>query len=114
MALRGEVSLSKRDITKRMGMIMRQRMEINLTHDLIDETPDFFWESGNDEVDGQPVSCCSRFFHIKDFDACVPQLEDWYLKCRSYLKIDRRLDVLNARMDLLKEMFGLLHDELDV
>ena len=25
-------------------------MEINLTHDLIDETPDFFWESGNDEV----------------------------------------------------------------
>ena len=34
-----------------MGMIMRQRMEINLTHDLIDATPDFFWESGNDELE---------------------------------------------------------------
>jgi hypothetical protein len=36
-----------------------------------------------------------------------------YLDARKYLKIDRRLDVLNARMDIMKELFELLHNELD-
>ena len=36
-----------------------------------------------------------------------------YLLAREYLKVDRRVEVLNTRMDLMKELFELLHDELD-
>ncbi len=61
------------------------RASINLHSDILDH-PEFFWED-----------------------------DEWlslYLRASKYLEIDRRAEVLNKRLDIIKELFDMLASEL--
>ena len=61
------------------------RASINLHSDILDH-PEFFWED-----------------------------DEWlslYLRAAKYLEIDRRAEVLNKRLDIIKELFDMLASEL--
>jgi uncharacterized Rmd1/YagE family protein len=85
LAYRGEISLSKKEICKNIGNIFVKRSSINLHSDMLD-TPLVIWEY----QDWQPV----------------------YTKMRGYLDVDKRLNILNKRLDILKELYDMLNNEI--
>ena len=85
MAQSGNISLTRRDITKRIGVLFVHRASINLHSDVLDH-PEFFWED-----------------------------DTWlavYMRASKYLEVERRVEVLNKRLDLMKELFEMLANEL--
>ena len=70
--------LGNNQISKQMGELFAQRCRINLHTDILD-TPDVFWE-------------------FDDF-------EEHYLKCRRYLDISKRVNILNQRLEIVKEFY---------
>lgn len=86
MAIDGKIRLTQKDITKRIGQLFVDRASINLHSDILDH-PDFFWED----------------------DEWLPL----YLRAAKYLEIDRRAEVLNKRLDIIKELFDMLASELN-
>jgi len=85
MAKTGKISLKRRDITRRIGQLFVDRASINLHSDIL-EHPDFFWE------DDEYLSV--------------------YQRVSKYLEVERRVEVLNKRLDLIKELFDMLASEL--
>eukprot|EP01084_Bolivina_argentea_P308340 533156_1 len=81
MALNGSIKLNSKEIYKRMGRLFIARSELNLRSDILD-TPEHFYE--ND-------------LFIKD-----------YWKLREYLNIDKRVEIINSRFDLLHELFEIV------
>eukprot|EP01084_Bolivina_argentea_P308342 533158_1 len=81
MALNGNIGLNSKEIYKRMGRLFIARSELNLRCDILD-TPEHFYE--ND-------------LFIKD-----------YWRVREYLNIDRRVEIINSRFDLLHELFEIV------
>lgn len=61
------------------------RNSVNLQSDMLD-TPDYFWD--------------------------IDQWEATYLKSRKYFDLDQRLEVLNSRLNMIKELYDMLNDEL--
>jgi uncharacterized Rmd1/YagE family protein len=41
-----------------------------------------------------------------------PAFESYYIKAATYLEIQKRVDVLNKRLDVTRELFEMLSDEL--
>ena len=87
MAVDGRIRLTRKTITKRIGQLFVDRASINLHSDILDH-PEFFWED----------------------DEWLPL----YLRASKYLEIDRRAEVLNKRLDIIKELFDMLANELNV
>jgi len=87
MADTGEIQLEARDLSKQMGGLLVLRCDVNLHTDILD-TPDIFWDE-------------DRF-------------EPNYQSCRSYLDIDKRVDILNQRLGVLKDLYDLLQNSLNV
>ena len=85
MAIDGKIRLTRTSITKRIGQLFVDRASINLHSDILDH-PEFFWED----------------------DEWLPL----YLRAAKYLEIDRRAEVLNKRLDIIKELFDMLASEL--
>ena len=85
MARDGKVSLGRKQITMQLGQLFVDRASINLHSDILDH-PEFFWED----------------------DEWLPL----YLRAAKYLEIDRRAEVLNKRLDIIKELFDMLASEL--
>lgn len=85
MAKDGKIKLTRTSITKRIGQLFVDRASINLHSDILDH-PEFFWED----------------------DEWLPL----YLRAAKYLEIDRRAEVLNKRLDIIKELFDMLASEL--
>ena len=85
MAVDGKIKLNRKDITRQIGQLFVDRSSINLYSDILDN-PDFFWED----------------------DEWLPV----YSRVAKYLEVDRRADVLNKRLDILKELFDMLATEL--
>lgn len=85
LAERGEILLSQKEITKKIGQLFRMRAVVNLQSELLD-TPDCFWEDD--------------------------EMERVYLKSKSYLDMDKRLKILNHRLQIIKELLDLMNDEL--
>ena len=83
----GTVGLSNRAVTIKMGELFLQRSNVNLHSDILD-TPELFWE----------------------FD----EYEQMYILGRSYLDIDKRIEILNQRLDILKDLYEMLQNELNV
>ena len=81
----GRSCLPPTSITKRIGQLFVDRASINLHSDILDH-PEFFWED----------------------DEWLPL----YLRAAKYLEIDRRAEVLNKRLDIIKELFDMLASEL--
>lgn len=86
LALRGKIPLSRKAITKMMGQLFIERSMVNLHTDILD-TPEFFWEHA--------------------------QLQPLYNMISKDLEIETRAQVLNARLDTLRELFTVLVTELN-
>jgi len=74
------------EIRKRMGELFNVRSSINLRLDVLD-SPDFFWE--------------------------YPELEPLYLQVAADEELQKRLEVLNKRLNVVHEMFEMLGNELN-
>ena len=85
MARDGKVSLGRKQITMQLGQLFVDRASINLHSDILDH-PDFFWED-------------DEYLAV-------------YLRVAKYLEVERRVEVLNKRLDIIKELFDMLASEL--
>lgn len=85
LALTGKISLSRIDISKRMGEIFIDRSSINLKSEYLD-IPEYFWK--------------------------YPSLESYYVKVEKYLDVPRRVAALNHKLDVLHELFDMLTSQL--
>ncbi len=86
MAATGSVSLSKNEISKKIGLLFSERYSINLHSDILD-TPEFFWRR--------------------------PSYEPLYLMTAAFQDIQVRQDILNRRLDMIHELYSILSNELN-
>ncbi|EZG51723.1 ACR, YagE family protein, partial [Gregarina niphandrodes] len=87
LARTGKINTSREAISRMIGELFINRFYINLQCDILD-TPDVFWE----------------------FD----QFADYYSSCRSYLEIPKRVELLNQRLDIMKDLYDMLNEELSL
>ncbi|MCA0370954.1 MAG: RMD1 family protein [Proteobacteria bacterium] len=85
LAQKGAIRMSRQKLSKKIGALFAERHSINLHSDLLD-TPEFFWKR--------------------------PSYEAYYHMCASYLDITTRTSILNQRLSVLHELYGMLSDEL--
>uniref|UniRef100_K3WZW5 DUF155 domain-containing protein n=1 Tax=Globisporangium ultimum (strain ATCC 200006 / CBS 805.95 / DAOM BR144) TaxID=431595 RepID=K3WZW5_GLOUD len=85
LATTGSIQYSQGDISKLIGRLFIERSDVNLNSDMLDE-PDFFWE--DDEY------------------------EPLYKKMMRYLDVDNRVQILNTRLDILRELLDVLSQQL--
>lgn len=86
LARHGKISLSRKEMRKKMGELFLERNSINLHMDVLD-TPEFFWE--------------------------YSELEPLYKMTANYLDIHSRVEVLNQRLDVIHGLFEMLGNELN-
>lgn len=86
LAKHGKIGLSRKEIRRKMGELFIERNSINLHVDVLD-TPEFFWE--------------------------YSELEPLYAITANYLDVETRVEVLNHRLDVLRELFEMLGNELN-
>ncbi|MES2215329.1 MAG: RMD1 family protein [Pseudomonadota bacterium] len=84
LAMTGSVTLSKKEIAKQIGMLFNERYSINLHSDILD-VPEFFWRR--------------------------PKYEPLYLMAAAFQDIQVRHNILNHRLDILHELYGVLSNE---
>ena len=70
-----------------MGELFVQMCRVNLFFDILD-TPEVFWE----------------------FD----EFYDNYSKCRKYLDLSKRVSIVNKRLEIMKELYEMLHNEVTI
>ncbi len=85
LAVKGKTSLSRQQLSRKVGALFAERHSINLHSDLLD-TPEFFWRR--------------------------PSYETYYHMASSYLDITTRTNILNQRLSILHELYEILSDEL--
>lgn len=85
LAQKGKTSLSRQQLSRKIGALYAERHSINLHSDLLD-TPEFFWRR--------------------------PNYEAYYHMASDYLDIDMRTNILNQRLSILHELYEILSDEL--
>jgi uncharacterized Rmd1/YagE family protein len=85
LAEQGKISLSGRKISQQIGELFIIRSSITLHNDILD-LPEFFWR--------------------------LPRYEPYYHMSSKYMDISARLDVLNRRLDVIHELYGVLSEEL--
>lgn len=82
----GKISLSRKEMSKKMGEIFINRNFINLHADILD-VPEFFWN--------------------------YPELEPLYKMSAHYLDVTKRIDTLNKRLSVVHELFEILSSQLN-
>lgn len=85
LAKRGKISLSRKDISKRMGEIFLARSSVNLNSEFLD-VPEYFWR--------------------------YPNFEEYYKMITKYLDLHGRVDTLNQKLNVLHELFDMLTAQL--
>lgn len=86
LARKGKISMSRKNLSKKIGALFSERNSINLHNDILD-TPEFFWRR--------------------------PRYEPYYLMASEYMDITTRLDILNRRLDVIHELYDILSSELN-
>ena len=86
LAKYGRISLSRREIRRKMGELFIERNSINLHVNVLD-VPEFFWD--------------------------YPELEIYYRAITNYLDLEKRGEVLNQRLGVVHELFEMLGNELN-
>ena len=86
LARRGEIVLSRREIRRMMGQLFLERNSINLQCDVLD-VPEFFWEN--------------------------IELEPIYMMVAHHFDIEKRVKVLNQRLNIVHELFDMLNNEIN-
>jgi len=82
----GKINVSRREISKLTGKVFLERNEVNLHSDILD-TPEWFWEA----------------------DLWEPR----YVAFCKYLDLPNRINILNKRLDILRELLNVLETQLD-
>lgn len=85
LAYRGKIALSRKEISKRIGELFIERNSVNLHSDILDD-PVFVWDH--------------------------PEYENLYTLTINDLELHSRTAVLNRRLDIVKELFEMMRDEL--
>eukprot|EP01135_Chromosphaera_perkinsii_P011540 Nk52_evm1s2435 gene=Nk52_evmTU1s2435 len=85
LARTGEVHLSRKSISRKIGHLFSQTAEVNLVSNVLD-VPDFFWEEAD-------------------------KLQDLYTAVRGYMEIGKRADVLNKRIEVVHDMLTMLQEQ---
>jgi uncharacterized Rmd1/YagE family protein len=85
LARSGEISMSQKKVYKMIGSIFMLRSSVNLLSGMLD-VPDWFWDKQN--------------------------WESIYNKARDYYDIEDRIEIINNRLDLIKELYDMLNDDL--
>lgn len=80
----GKIALPARKISQQIGELFMIRSSITFHSDLLD-LPEFFWR--------------------------LPKYEPYYHMASKYMDITARLDVLNRRLDIIHELYGVLSEE---
>lgn len=86
LAHRGKISLSRKEISQRIGGLFIERNSVNLHSDILD-APVFIWDH--------------------------PEYESLYTLTINDLELHARTAVLNRRLDIVKELFEMMRDELN-
>lgn len=86
LASRGKIFLSRKAISKKIGLLFLNKASVNLHSDILDE-PDFFWDFPEQQPIYQDVFNC--------FD------------------IQPRMDVLNHRLTIMGDLLEILNDQLN-
>lgn len=86
LAVSGKIKIPSKKIGTMIGEIFVIRHDLNLHTDILD-TPDFFWEE----------------------EKYVPE----YKMVWRYLEMDGRVEVLNKRLDMLKELLDVLQQQME-
>jgi|SRR5579872_3910903 len=86
LSQKGKIALSRKEISKKMGELFIERNFINVHAEML-ETPEFFWNH--------------------------PELEPFYRRTAHYLDVNKRVEVLNKRLDVVHELFEILRNELN-
>lgn len=84
LATTGKVSLSKKEISKQIGILFNERYSINLHSDILD-TPEFFWRR--------------------------PSYEPIYLMTADFQDIQIRQNILNHRINIVQDLYTMLSNE---
>jgi uncharacterized Rmd1/YagE family protein len=82
----GEIKMSKKEISRNIGLIFMRRSAVNLNSDILD-TPDLFWDYKS-------------------------EMEVYYSSIRKYMEIDKRVNILDRRMKILKELYDVMNNEI--
>jgi len=80
----GKSLLSRKQIARKRGHLFLVRSDINLQCDFL-ETPEFFWN--------------------------YPETERFYEVTAKYLDVAPRIEILNKKIEVIHELFGMLADE---
>jgi uncharacterized Rmd1/YagE family protein len=86
LARYGKISLSRKEIRRKMGELFLERNSITLHVNVLD-TPELFWD--------------------------YPELEPLYRMITNYLDIEKRSHVLSQRLEVIHELFEMLGNELN-
>lgn len=86
LARYGSISQSRTEISKNLGRLILDRHQVYLHADVLD-TPEFFWE----------------------YEAFEPL----YRSAERYLELRQRAELLNKRVEIVRELFDLLSQELE-
>lgn len=86
LALTGELDLSRTEIFQILGLLFKNRVDINLSSNILD-VPNFFWDA-------------------------EPTLHPLYVAIREYLEIDPRIQVLNERCRVFLDLAEILADSV--
>ena len=84
LAVKGSISLRKKELSKKIGELFLVKNKLNLHYDLLD-TPEFIWE--------------------------YPECEHYYEKVTQYLDINSRVVVLNKKVEVIQELLDMLGNE---
>ncbi len=84
IAKTGKSRLKRKELSRIRGRLFLVDMDINLNYDLLD-TPEFFWE--------------------------YPEAECFYDKTVKYLDIKARIEILDKKLAVIRELFNMLADE---
>ncbi|KAJ1302059.1 hypothetical protein OPQ81_000893 [Rhizoctonia solani] len=81
----GKIGMPHGEIMRQIGQLFLLRMNINLVGNVLD-SPELFWD--------------------------YPDLKPMYEAARSYLELPQRIDLLNARVEVLQDMLKLLKESV--
>lgn len=81
----GKMSLSRKSLAKKIGTLFAERNFINLSNNVLD-VPEFFWKR--------------------------PKYEPLYQMSLHNLDMKQRREILNSRLDVIHELYGILSDEI--
>jgi uncharacterized Rmd1/YagE family protein len=86
LAQKGNVSLSKTQISKQIGVLFSEKYSINMHSDILD-VPEFFWRR--------------------------PSYEPLYMMTAEFQDIQIRQNIMNHRLDMINDLYSILSNELN-